>query len=166
MEISNKESAILGESLPRVEFRFEKNGIDNDVVMNRSELEKIETLSQGEKRALYLLNIIFDIEQRKMTGQETLYIIDDIADSFDYKNKYAIIEYLYDLKQETENKLIILSHNFDFYRAVSSRLGVLRPHRLIAESTKDDFINLREETYQKVFFNAWKNDINSHNRGV
>ena len=163
MEISNKESAILGESLPRVEFRFEKNGIDNDVVMNRSELEKIEILSQGEKRALYLLNIIFDIEQRKMTGQETLYIIDDIADSFDYKNKYAIIEYLYDLKQETENKLIILSHNFDFYRAVSSRLGVSRHHRLIVESTKDDFIKLREETYQKVFFNAWKNDINSHN---
>ncbi len=163
MEIANKESAILGESLPRVEFRFRKNGIDNEVVMNRSELEQIETLSQGERRALYLLNIIFDIEQRKLTGQETLYIIDDIADSFDYKNKYAIIEYLFDLKQGTKNNLIILSHNFDFYRTVSSRLGISRKNRLIAESANDESISLREETYQKVFFNAWKNNLTSSN---
>lgn len=159
MEIANKESAILGESLPRVEFRFEKKGVDNVVVMNRSKLEQLEILSQGEKRALYLLNIIFDIEQRNLLGQETLYIIDDIADSFDYKNKYAIIEYLFDLKHNSKNNLIILSHNFDFYRTVSSRLGILRENRLIAESTNENAIRLREETYQKVFFKAWKEKL-------
>ncbi len=26
-------------------------------------------------------------------GQRTLIIVDDVADSFDYKNKYAIIQY-------------------------------------------------------------------------
>lgn len=161
MEIANKESAVLGESLPRVEFRFEKKGVDNDVVMNRSKLEQLEILSQGEKRALYLLNIIFDIEQRQMLGQDTLYIIDDIADSFDYKNKYAIIEYLFDLKQNSQNNLIILSHNFDFYRTVSSRLGVLRKNRLIAENTNDDTIRLRQETYQKVFFKVWREKLDN-----
>lgn len=54
----------------------------------------LNVLSQGEKRALYILNIIFEIEARKELDQKTILIIDDIADSFDYKNKYAIIEYL------------------------------------------------------------------------
>lgn len=161
MRIANKESAILGESLPRVEFYFEKRDINNttsSATVSRSELEQLGTLSQGERRALYLLNIIFDIEQRKLAGLETLYIIDDIADSFDYKNKYAIIEYLYDLKQDSNNHLIILSHNFDFYRTVSSRLDIRRENRLIAENKLDDKIELRKEKYQKVFFKAWKRD--------
>lgn len=63
-------------------------------------------LSNGELRALYLLNIIFDVEARKKNNIETLFIVDDIADSFDYKNKYAIIEYLKDIaKQPIFNKL-------------------------------------------------------------
>lgn len=158
MKIANKESAILGESLPRVEFYFEKKNTDDVTTVSRNKLEQLGTLSQGERRALYLLNIIFDIEQRKLAGLDTLYIIDDIADSFDYKNKYAIIEYLYDLQQDPNNHLIILSHNFDFYRTVSSRLGIARGNRFIAELKSDDKIELREETYQKVFFNACKNE--------
>ena len=33
--------------------------------------------------------------------ENKLIIFDDIADSFDYKNKYAIIEYLKDIKDES-----------------------------------------------------------------
>jgi hypothetical protein len=54
--------------------------------------------------------------------KETLVIIDDIADSFDYKNKFAIIEFLKDISKENKLKLIILTHNFDFYRTVQSRI--------------------------------------------
>jgi hypothetical protein len=43
---------------------------------------------------LYILNIIFEVKARIKANQETIFIVDDIADSFDYKNKYAIIEYL------------------------------------------------------------------------
>ena len=50
-------------------------------------------------------------------------ICDDIADSFDYKNKYAIIEYLADLIGNDKFTLLILTHNFDFYRTVVSRLN-------------------------------------------
>ncbi|MGH7234718.1 MAG: AAA family ATPase, partial [Candidatus Saccharimonadales bacterium] len=81
----------------------------------------IDVLSQGERKALYILNIIFEVEARKDQGQETIVIVDDIADSFDYKNKYAIIEYLKDIAEYDSFFEIILTHNFDFFRTVQSR---------------------------------------------
>ena len=68
MNVVNLKGAIIGESVPRVEFSFKKG--DTVKTIDRSKLEKLDTLSQGEKRALYLLNIIFDIEQIKNTGEE------------------------------------------------------------------------------------------------
>ena len=59
----------------------------------------MQALSTGEKKALYILNIIFEIEARTKAGQQTLLVVDDIADSFDYKNKYAIIQYLLDIRR-------------------------------------------------------------------
>ena len=160
MEISNLKGAIIGESIPQIEFSFKKAG--RTVSVNRAKLEELDTLSQGEKRALYLLNIIFDIEQIKMHGQEKLLIVDDIADSFDYKNKYAIIEYLYDLAQENQFYLLVLSHNFDFYRTVSSRLGLKRSNRLTA-NLNETSINIVQEHYQKQPFKQWKQNPNLKN---
>ena len=155
MNVVNLKGAIIGESVPQVEFSFKKG--DTVKTIDRSKLEKLDTLSQGEKRALYLLNIIFDIEQIKSTGEETLLIIDDIADSFDYKNKYAIIEYLYELAQESNIYMLILTHNFDFYRTVASRLSVNRSNRLIADYS-NNVLKLEVEYYQDKPFKNWKNN--------
>lgn len=155
MNVVNLKGAIIGESVPQVEFSFKKG--DTVKTIDRSKLEKLDTLSQGEKRALYLLNIIFDIEQIKNTGEETLLVIDDIADSFDYKNKYAIIEYLYELAQESYIYMLILTHNFDFYRTVASRLSVNRSNRLIADYS-NDVLKLEVEYYQDKPFKNWKNN--------
>lgn len=155
MNVVNLKGAIIGESVPQVEFSFKKG--DTVKTIDRSKLEKLDTLSQGEKRALYLLNIIFDIEQIKNTGEETLLIIDDIADSFDYKNKYAIIEYLYELAQVSNIYMLILTHNFDFYRTVASRLSVNRSNRLIADYS-NDVLKLEVEYYQDKPFKNWKNN--------
>lgn len=153
MKISNLKGAIIGESIPRIEFLFAREG--RTVSINRARLDELDTLSQGEKRALYLLNIIFDIEQIRMSGREKLLIIDDIADSFDYKNKYAIIEYLYELAQENQFFLLILSHNFDFYRTVSSRLCLKRDNKLTA-NTDGTTIAITQEHYQNQPFEQWK----------
>lgn len=158
MEIENIKSSVIGESIPRVEFKFYKK--DSTVKLGRNDLENKDILSQGEKRALYLLNIIFDIENLKKTDKEILFIVDDIADSFDYKNKYAIVEYLYELAKNPNFKLIILSHNFDFYRTVSSRLSVERECRLRAEK-KNNSIYFEKETYQKQPFLHWKKNLNN-----
>ena len=79
-------------------------------------------LSTGEQRALYILHLIFEIESRKKNNQETIFFFDDIADSFDYKNKYAIIEYLDEILSEPNFYGFILTHNFDFFRTLKSRL--------------------------------------------
>lgn len=160
MEISNLKGAIIGESIPRIEFSFKKG--DRTVKIDRAKLDELDTLSQGEKRALYLLNIIFDIEQIRKTHREKLLIIDDIADSFDYKNKYAIIEYLYELAQEDQFYLLVLSHNFDFYRTVSSRLNLKRENKLTA-NTDGIIISITQEHYQNQPFEQWKQNPNKKN---
>lgn len=155
MSVANLKGAIIGESVPQVEFTF-TNGTDQKTI-DRSQLEELDTLSQGEKRALYLLNIIFDIEQLKASGREVVLVIDDIADSFDYKNKYAIIEYLYELAQESTFYLLILTHNFDFHRTVSSRLGLSRLNRLMAD-LNNAVLTLEQEHYQNQPFEYWRNN--------
>lgn len=157
MKISNMKGAIIGESVPRVEFTFKRN--DKIVEMDRERLERIDVLSQGEKRALYLLNIIFDIEKIKEEGKEKLIIVDDIADSFDYKNKYAIVEYLYEMSLDNKFNMVILSHNFDFYRTVSMRLGIKRQNRLCA-GVGESGIVLKQEKYQRQPFDYWKKHLN------
>ncbi len=164
MEIENLGSSIIGESVPKIVFSFckdgniENNSEDNWKKLNRDELEKIDTLSQGEKRALYLLNIIFDIEKRKSENLKTLFIIDDIADSFDYKNKYAIVEYLREISKIDNFFMIILSHNFDFFRTISSRLLIDRINKLHAIRLNNE-IKIIEEHYQNKPFIYWKDHL-------
>lgn len=161
MSIDNPMSSIIGESLPKIIFEFTE-GNNPPVSINRDELEDGDTLSQGEKRALYLLNIIFDIEKRKKENQKTLFIVDDIADSFDYKNKYAIIEYLNEISKFNDFYMIILSHNFDFYRTISSRLNLpFRQNRFHAIKTSNG-IDIVNEHYQNQPFKVWKNNLNDN----
>src|SRR3990167_4996490 len=126
LSVENQEDVILKSELPSIKFVFH----DFADTAQIEERELFQVLSSGELRALYILNIIFEVEARLQSNQETLFVVDDIADSFDYKNKYAIIEYLKDISNENIFKQIILTHNFDFYRTVSSRLDMLREHKL------------------------------------
>lgn len=158
MSIQNYKSTIIGSSIPKIEFTFKKNG--KSVSLDRSRLDNIDVLSQGEKRALYVLNIIFDIEKLKNTGREIVFIIDDIADSFDYKNKYAIVEYLYEIAQNNKFYLLILSHNFDFHRTISGRLSLLGPSRLYTNIEQDKIVLTQEKYQKKSPFIPWKNNPN------
>ena len=125
---TNKQSVVLGEQpMLTVNFRFE-DGADH---ANVERPQLMQTLSTGEKKALYILNIIFEVEARKMAHQETIFIVDDIADSFDYRNKYAIIQYLKDIADVPFFHQIILTHNFDFFRTLHSRF-IAYPQCLLA----------------------------------
>lgn len=119
--IKNVEDAILKEKVPMLQFF--KRGTDDQII----EKEQIgTTLSQGEERAYFLLNIILEIEQLKkecnLDNKEYLLVFDDIVDSFDYKNKYAIVEYLLEISQNTCFKTMILTHNYDFFRTIKGRI--------------------------------------------
>lgn len=168
MEISNKESSILGESLPKVIFKFWDKDNKKWIEKDRDRIEG-DILSQGEKRSLYLLNIIFDIEVRKKLSIETLFIIDDIADSFDYKNKYAIVEYLNDISKENNFYQIILTHNFDFFRTIQER---------ILDSNKWNNSYIAQKNNEKIAlikagsknitnpFDNWKKTLNNNKKSL
>lgn len=152
LSAKNRVSVILGqEPLLRLAFTFEDGkehaSVDKDALM--------QVLSTGEKRAFYVLNIIFEVEVRKKTKQETILIIDDIADSFDYKNKYAIIQYLKDIAAEPYFKQIILTHNFDFFRTIHSRF-VEYSHCLMAVRSNDGVSLEQAAGIRNVFVNDWK----------
>jgi hypothetical protein len=148
----NRVSVILGqEPMLSLGFTFEDGG--DTAPMERAAL--IDVLSTGEKKALYILNIIFEIQARVKANQETLLIVDDIADSFDYKNKYAIIQYLKDIAEDAQFKQIILTHNFDFFRTIQSRF-VKYSHCWMATKNSNGLTLSKAAGIQNVFINDWK----------
>ena len=148
--VSNQEEVILKGTAPNIDFAFKDDTTPKKV--DRKLL--LQVLSQGEKRALYILNILFEINARKKQGQETLVIADDIADSFDYRNKYAIVEFLKEVSKLDKFNCIFLTHNFDFHRTISSRLNLDRPKRVFVMKSGRN-VSFKMEKYQNNPFEFW-----------
>lgn len=148
----NKREVILGqESMLSLGFVFEDG--KETASVDRNAL--LAALSTGEKKALYILNIIFEIQVRLKSQIETLMIVDDIADSFDYKNKYAIIQYLKDVSESDNFKQILLTHNFDFFRTVKSRF-VGYSNCLMVSKNSDGLTLTKAVGIDNVFVKDWK----------
>lgn len=152
LSAKNRIAVMLGDA-EMIELAFTYRDGDENASVEKDALMKV--LSMGERKALYILNVIFEIETRKKESQETLMVIDDIADSFDYQNKYAIIQYLREISQDPLFKQIIMTHNFDFFRTLESRF-VNYNHCLLA-SKRDDGIAIEKATgIRNIFVNDLK----------
>ncbi|RZK26531.1 MAG: phage infection protein [Flavobacterium sp.] len=158
IDVANKANAILGKSTPNVVFKFENRTTGKFKELKRQELDSYEVLSQGEKRALYLLNIMFSIEARIKDQKDTLFIIDDIADSFDYKNKYAIVQYLKDINGHEFFRQLIMTHNFDFFRTLQSR-GIATYNNCLYTYRTNNGIKLVVAQGLKNPFIDWKRNL-------
>lgn len=80
LSAKNRIAVMLGyASMIDLAFTY-RDGVEN-VPIEKAALMRV--LSTGERKALYILNVIFEIQTRKKENQETLMVIDDIADSFD-----------------------------------------------------------------------------------
>lgn len=153
LEVANKVQVMLGvEAVPRLGFIFADGG--DELPVDRAAL--LRTLSTGEKKAFYVLNMLFDIEVRRQSGKETFVVVDDIADSFDYKNKYAIVQYLSDLAEDPCFKQLILTHNFDFYRTIESRRLVQRSNCFMVSKTAHGVTLEGAVGVKNVFVKLWK----------
>ncbi len=157
IETNNLEDVILQDDIPMFKYTFTaKDALRKEI--KRDEL--LQTLSTGEKRAYYLLNLIYQVEIKRLEDKAGLLVLDDIADSFDYKNKYAIIEYINDIinmKSSSRSNLfsvIILTHNFDFYRTIGSRL-IHRDNCFIA-NVSEGCVKLEKGEYLKTYFSYMK----------
>lgn len=149
VEIANQEDIILKLETANLVFKYKDKVDEEPIPQQKDALLKI--LSKGEQRAYYILQLLFDVEARKLQEKPSLLIFDDIADSFDYKNKYAIIEYIRDLQETDKFKLIILTHNFDFYRTISSRLDLGNSVYMAVKDTNRE-VKLLPGQYRKDVF--------------
>jgi hypothetical protein len=161
IEVSNQEDVILKGSSPQLSFTFCEEQRSTEI--ERGSLLKV--LSQGEKRALYILNLLFELNVRRKHGNKTVLLVDDIADSFDYKNKYAIVEYLKEISDEENFYSIFLTHNFDFHRTISGRLNIPRENKLFAVKN-GSVLRLVQEKYQNNPFEHWKDNFQKNQRFV
>ena len=159
IEPSNQEDVILNMELPSFKYIFSDSRGKKEVTKENL----LNVLSTGECRAYYILNMIFQILVAKKQGKECLVVFDDISESFDYKNKYAIIEYISDISEFTDAndeklfKILLLTHNFDFYRTVSSR--ITKPGNSFIAFVDSDKIKLEKGQYTKNIFMHYKNSL-------
>ena len=152
LEAKNKTEVMLGRT-SIIDLGFTYVDGQESAELNRNEL--LRSLSTGERKALYVLNVIFEIETRKAAKQETLIVVDDLADSFDYRNKYAIVQYLRDISAEGIFKLVIMTHNFDFLRTIESRF-VGYSNCLMASKNGNGISITQASGIRNVFARDWK----------
>lgn len=157
LTIANKDDVILKSQMPVISFLYKDRGEQIEV----KEENLLAHLSNGEKKALYLLNIIFETEARKTMNKPTLVIMDDIADSFDYRNKYAIIEYIKDICDNDVFMPIILTHNFDFYRTVAGRIDIKKTSNFVMKTSSE--ITLVHGQYFENVFDSWRSQVYNNN---
>lgn len=149
VEIENQDDIILKQEAAKLVFKY-KDDLGQEIPKPKDEIYNI--LSKGEQRAFYIMQLLFELESRKVSGSDSLIVFDDIADSFDYQNKYAIIEYLNDLNESDSNIfMLVLTHNFDFYRTLARRLG-LEPTSWMCVKRYDETLALCNGLYQRDLF--------------
>ena len=160
LETKNRIEVMLGDD-PIVDLGF--TYVDGDETVNIQKSDLLKALSTGERKALYILNVIFEIQRRNKDKLETLLIVDDIADSFDYQNKYAIVQYLKDISEDGLFKLIIMTHNFDFFRTIESRF-ISYTNCLMASKNEQGITVAQAKGIRNVFANDWKKEFFSNPR--
>lgn len=154
VNITNQKDIILKHQAAKLSFKY-----DDGINTAESDKQKlIKVLSRGEIRAFYILQFLFEMEERKNSDKDSIIVLDDVADSFDYQNKYAIIEYIRDLIFSTKNNIfmIILTHNYDFYRNLTLRLSLNRDNLWMSTRNKDGSISIVPGQYRgDVYSNAF-----------
>ena len=96
-------------------------------------------MSSGEKTSLNIIKFI--VEYISSKENKPFVILDDIVETFDYSNRYAFIEYINDIVKE-DIPIIILTHNFEFYRTLQSRVKKLIP--LVATTTNNGIVEIQK----------------------
>jgi ABC-type Mn2+/Zn2+ transport system ATPase subunit len=152
------ESAIITFN-ERFSLPFEILLKDNKIVFihkkTKREYNKLEKdlLSLGEQKTFYIFDIILKIEKYKnnseITKEPFLVVLDDIADSFDYQNKYSIIEYIHELKESEYMRMLILTHSFDFFSSLNTRI----------ELWNNKYIAIKNENKQLKFIKIKNNEM-------
>lgn len=153
LRLDNRASAIVEGDEPIIEFSFSGK--------TTSYKKLCDNLSDGERKALYMLSVIFLVEQAKRAEGPRLLVFDDVVDSFDYVNKYAFIEYLREFSDAPDLYIILLTHNYDFFRTVTSRLdGFSRANCVIVDKGAESRLEFEQVEFLDANpFSLWKKSM-------
>ena len=147
MIVRDAEGDFMTGQAAHIDFVFD------DCPASPKNLEEIKgILSSGELRSLFLLDVVFQTRKLFRSSKPYLLLYDDISDSFDYANKNCIMEYFKELASQSVNGcMLILTHNFDFYRLFAYRISN-RQHAYFAAS-EQGVIHISEGGYLKDVLN-------------
>ena len=146
LDVTNQAEAVLGTEVPALQFTYREEDA-GDARARKKPVKREQlgvVLSDGERRALYILNMLFEVKKQINTGRETVVVIDDLVDSFDYENKYAIVHYLKEVLCHPNFYMIILTHNFDFLRTIKKR-GIVSGKQVYFVDKKSDKTTLAQD---------------------
>lgn len=166
IRIENITDVKLGaENVPKLVFSFKEIEHGETKVKNRFNRDNLyDVLSTGERRAFHILNLMFEIKVREKNEEQCLLILDDIADSFDYKNKYAIIEYISELSSFENFNIIILTHNYDFFRIIKKRVVRNTCSCYVVEKQNGRLILTNPSWRDNIFVDDWKKNFHKCRR--
>lgn len=161
LHIENKNEVYLGLSAPSFVKCYPGTKTEiTDVIESR--------FCTGEIRLYNFINFLIDVESKVNDGKNHTILLDDPVESFDYKNKYGIVNYIEQIAHYDNMQLIILTHNFDFYRSMSISLGKITTNsfnKYFAYRYKDNEVkiyNIKNKYYFHITdFNKWKNAPNN-----
>ncbi len=134
IELVNRQESMLGLEMPYIVFKHKSN-----INYELDEDKLYDILSSGEKTTLNIIKFI--VEYISSKERNPIIILDDIVETFDYSNRYAFIEYINDMVKAGVT-LIVLTHNFEFYRTLSSRVSGLR--KLAASVNKKGVVYIQK----------------------
>lgn len=133
IDLVNRQESMLGLEVPYIVFKHKSNPtyeLDEDKLY--------DILSSGEKTTLNIIKFI--VEYISNQKNNPIIILDDIVETFDYSNRYAFIEYINDMVRKGVT-LIVLTHNFEFYKTLSSRV---RLRKLVASVDKNGVVYIQK----------------------
>ena len=154
LRIDNKFNAMIGKEIPSFS-KYVPN--TNRKITDPKEYR----LSTGKIKIFNLINFILTVETLLLKNEKVHIVLDDAVDSFDYKNKYGIIDYLLEIKDNPNVQIIVFTHNFDFYRSSILAFGKKEIGQFFAYRGKNNLITFYDSSKQKYYlevsnFNSWK----------
>ena len=161
ISVGNRFDSMIGKNYPSFEFKYIKNDVEKTI----SEDLLKKTLSTGEVRALTILYFLFDLNVSIVKNNETFVILDDVVDSFDYKNKYAMIEYISEMSKKRNIICWILTHNFDFFSSCKYRVQNYSKYFIKQNKDSENFQKFNESIIGggMTLFSNWKESLLQNN---
>jgi wobble nucleotide-excising tRNase len=140
IDSSNTEDSVM---IPKFKFYIKHSNKPLDDATKKR-------LSSGEKKVLLILNILFEVEISKKMNKPFIVILDDIVESFDYKNKYAVLNYIREISDNDLVQIFIFTHNFDFYRDCQRLMDTSLSSHMFADKILNSDGTVKEIKFEEI----------------